>query len=85
MVSSRTLTALAGLAVSVLVSVVAYVYFDTLLVFLFVPFVPFLFRRLGGGGREGPPVHRCPSCGFETQNPEVAYCPYDGTALRAEE
>jgi hypothetical protein len=44
--SSRTLTALVGLVGSLLISAVAWWYFDTLFVFLFVPFVPLLFRRL---------------------------------------
>lgn len=45
MVGSRTLTLLAGLAVSVLITVAAYYVFDSPFVFLFLPFVPFLFRR----------------------------------------
>lgn len=79
MVSSRTATAAAGLAVSLLVSVAAWYYLDTFLLFLFVPFVPFLFRR--GADREGPPAKRCPVCGFEARQPGFDYCPRDGTAL----
>lgn len=79
MVSSRTATAAAGVAVSLLVSVAAWLYFDTLLLFLVVPFVPFLFRRRGG--REGPAVKRCPVCGFETRRSGFEFCPRDGTAL----
>lgn len=82
MVGSRTLTALAGVAVSLLVSVLAYVYLDTLAVFLFVPFVPFLFRR---GDRARPSARRCPECGFTTRDPDVAYCPRDGTSLSGSE
>lgn len=78
MVSSRTATALVGLVVSVLVSVAGWVYFDTLLLFLVVPFVPLLFRRRGD---EGPPVKRCPDCGFETREPTFSHCPRDGTPL----
>lgn len=48
MVGSRTATALVGIAVSLAVSVAAWVYFDTLLVFLIVPIVPLLLR----GGRD---------------------------------
>lgn len=83
MVSSRTLTALVGLAVSVLVSVALYWYTNSFVVFLFVPFVPFLFRRLTGDGERGRrPEHReCPECGFRTVDPEHEYCPRDGRRL----
>lgn len=77
MVGARTRNALLGLAVSLLVTAVAWVVFDTLLVFLFLPFVPFLFRRSSAR----PPVRRCPECGFATRDPESAYCPRDGTEL----
>lgn len=77
MVSSRTATALAGLALSVVVSLAAWVYFDTLLLFLLVPFVPVLFRRRS----ERQPAKRCPVCGFETREPTFSHCPRDGTAL----
>lgn len=70
-------TAAAGLLGSLFVSVAAYVYFDTLLLFLFVPFVPFLFRR----STERPPLKRCPSCGFSTRSPDYEYCPRDGSEL----
>lgn len=83
MVSSRTLTALAGLLVSVLISVAAYVYFDALFLFLFVPFVPLLLGRRGKGER--PPARTCPACGFRTRDPSFEYCPRDGTALEAAE
>ena len=81
MVSSRTLTALVGLALSVAVSVAAWVYFDTLLVFLLLPFVPLLFR---GRGEETDRarLRECPECEFRTRDPEVRYCPRDGTELR---
>jgi hypothetical protein len=76
-------TAILGLAGSLLLSLAAWVYFDTLLVFLLVPFVPILFRRRGGDdGREGgDSVKRCPECGFESADPAVAYCPRHGTRL----
>lgn len=77
MVGSRTVTVLVGLAVSIAVSVIAWVYFDTLLVFLIVPFVPFLLP----GRSDRPPERRCPVCGFSTRNPEFEHCPRDGTAL----
>lgn len=82
MVGSRAATAAAGLAASLLVSVVAWVQFDTLLLFLLVPFVPLLFRRrLGGGDGERPAPKRCPVCGFETAAPDHTHCPRDGTPL----
>ncbi len=41
--------------------------------FLFIPIIPFLHRD-----RQ---VKRCPSCGFETGDRRIAFCPYDGSAL----
>lgn len=79
MVSSRTATALVGLVASLAISAAAWLYFDTLLLFLLVPFVPLLFRRQLGGER--PPVKRCPACGFETREPSFTHCPRDGTVL----
>jgi len=75
-------TAVVGLAVSLLVSVVAWVYFDSLLLFLFVPFVPFLFRR-GRSDRSDTDEagRRCPECGFQTRDEEYDFCPRDGTRL----
>lgn len=79
MVGSRTATAVAGLVASLLFSVLAWFYLDTLLVFLLVPFVPLLFRRRGDGARPTP--RRCPVCGFETGVPDYTHCPRDGTEL----
>lgn len=82
MVSSRTATALAGILLSLAVSVVLWYYFDTLLFFLFVPFVPFLFRRASGGDSDRhPEVAACPVCGYRTADPDHDYCPRDGTRL----
>ena len=78
MVSSRTATAVAGLVGSVLLSAVLWWYFDTLAVFLFLPFVPFLLRR---SEPEQPAVRSCPSCGFRTQDQSFDYCPHDGSRL----
>lgn len=78
MVSARTATAIVGVAISVLVSAAAWIYLDTLLLFLVVPFVPLLFRRRGGNA---PSVKRCPDCGFETREPSFSHCPRDGTPL----
>lgn len=80
MVSSRMATLLVGLGLSVAISVAAWWYFNTLLVFLFVPFVPFLFRDR----TDTPPVKTCPDCGFTTRDPSVNFCPRDGTALEKE-
>jgi len=80
---SRTATALVGIFASLAVSVLAWWFLETLLFFLFVPFVPFLFRR----SREQPPVHEepsvreCPRCGFRTRDEAYEYCPRDGTRL----
>jgi len=73
---SRVATAVAGLLVSLAVSLVLWYLFRTPAVFLFVPFVPFLFRR----GRS-PERRRCPACGFETDEASVEYCPRDGRRL----
>ncbi|MFB6255310.1 MAG: hypothetical protein ABEH58_01045 [Haloplanus sp.] len=77
MVGSRTATAVAGLLASLLVSAAAWYYLDTLLLFLLLPFLPFLWRR----ERESPPVRECPACGFSTRHPEFDHCPRDGTPL----
>ena len=75
--SSRVVTGLVGLLLSLAVSVAAWVYFDTLLLFLFLPLVPLLWR-----GREPSPETRsCPICGFETREESFDYCPRDGTRL----
>jgi len=80
---SRTATALAGLVASVALSAAAWVAFDSLLLFLFVPFVPFLFSWGSDRGRDGAdrPDRECPACGFHTDDPRYDYCPRDGTPL----
>ena len=82
MVGSRTLTAAVGLAIGLAISVLAWVYWDTLLLFVFLPFVPFLFWR-PGSQCDAPTSHprECPVCGFQTRNPEFEYCPRDGHRL----
>lgn len=82
MVDSRLLTAAAGLVASLAVSVLLWVYFDTLLFFLFVPFVPFLFRGFGDDERQQPTPRECPQCGFQTLDEEYDYCPRDGRRLQ---
>jgi hypothetical protein len=79
MVGSRTLTAAVGVVGSLLVSATAWYYFDSLLVFLFVPFVPLLFRRFAADDR--PPVKECPDCGYRTRDPAFEHCPRDGRRL----
>ncbi len=82
MVSSRTITALVGLAIGLAVSVGAWVYFDTVLLLLFLPFVPFLFADRSVGERTAPDYRSCPRCGFRTTDSTFEYCPRDGTRLR---
>lgn len=79
MVGSRLATALLGLVVSLGLSILLWQYFGSPIFFLFVPFVPFLFRR--GTERETPPVRVCEDCGFQTRDPEFEYCPRDGNRL----
>lgn len=86
MVGSRTLTAAAGVAVSLILSAVLWYAFGTAVFFLFVPFVPFLFRGTaapGSGGSRDPEeaVRTCPACGFRTRDPAHEFCPRDGTRL----
>lgn len=80
MVDSRTLTAAAGLAIGIIASIVAYVQYDTLLVLLFLPFVPILLRN-GIEDEAEPAVKECPVCAFRTTNPEFTHCPRDGHRL----
>ena len=80
MVSSRTVTATAGLVVSLLVSVALWWYFETFVFFLFLPFVPFLFRDRSNGETERR-VRECPQCGFQTTADEYEFCPRDGARL----
>lgn len=75
---ARLVTATTGLLVSLAISAVLYWQFDTLVLFLFVPFVPFFLLR---GGRDRSPRRQCPECGFSTREASVRYCPRDGTEL----
>ncbi len=79
MVGSRAVTAVVGLLTSLVVTAALWWYFDTLLVFLLVPFVPILFRRLGDGSP--PVVQECPHCGFQASTDAYDYCPRDGSRL----
>ena len=76
MVSSRTATAALGIVLSLAVSLLLWWQFNTILIFLFVPLVPILFRT----GTE-PPVKECPVCDFRTRNEAYDYCPRDGHKL----
>lgn len=76
---SRYLTAAVGLTLGLLVSVLAWWYFQTLLVFLLLPFVPFLFLD-----RDDRTDRVCPRCDFRTAAEEYEYCPRDGERLQEE-
>lgn len=80
MVGTRTATAAAGIVVSLFISVLLWWYLETAMFFLFVPFVPFLFKRYTTEPPEKP-VKECPDCGFKTRDESYAYCPRDGTRL----
>ena len=76
MAASRTVTALAGLAASLAISAAIYLVTGSLLVFVFVPFVPFLFSRSPGEespGADRPPPRECPECGFRARNPHSGH------------
>lgn len=81
MVGSRTATAIVGLLFSLVVSVAAWMLFDTLLLFLLVPFVPFLFRRRTAENEVA--IRECPVCGFKTRTQSYEYCPHDGAELES--
>jgi hypothetical protein len=66
----------AGLVVSVAVSVVAWVYFDLPVFLVVLPLVPFLLRST-----DRQPVRECPRCGFRTRDENYEYCPRDGERL----
>jgi len=85
MASSRVATALAGLAASIVLSIVLWRAFGTPFFFLFVPFVPFLLRGRETDGSETPPVRSCPDCGFQTRDPGFEFCPRDGARLEPED
>ncbi|QFU83599.1 hypothetical protein [Natronorubrum aibiense] len=85
MVRSRTTTALAGLVLGIAVSIAAWILFETVLLFLFLPFVPFVFD-LGrtddtDESTRSPTERRCPQCSFRTTEPTHEYCPRDGRRL----
>jgi len=77
---SRTATAAVGVIASLAVSVLVWRYFGTVLFFLLIPFVPFLFRN----ERERR-VRECPRCQFRVTDAEYEFCPRDGERLRKRE
>lgn len=76
---TRWLVALVGLAISIAISVLAWALFGTLLLFLFIPFIP-LFA-LKWPRQTSTARKRCPRCGFETTQPSFKFCPRDATRL----
>ncbi|XVH30526.1 hypothetical protein ACNS7O_08950 [Haloferacaceae archaeon DSL9] len=82
MIGGRFVTALVGLVFGLALSVAAWYYFDTLAVFLFLPFVPIFFRSPRGPSASATIARRdCPACDFSSRDPKVAYCPRDGHRL----
>ena len=79
---SRTVTALIGVTVSLVLSAALYIYTGSLLFFLFVPFVPFLFTAGRATDSESTKkTKQCQRCGFRTEDTSFEYCPYDGSRL----
>jgi hypothetical protein len=79
---NRSLFALAllgSLALSVGLTLLGWLVFDTAFfaLFLFLPFLPILFRRR----RVAEPAKRCPECGWSTTAADLNYCPRDGERL----
>lgn len=81
MSGSRTVTALVGIVLSLVITAILWWQFDSLLFFLFIPFVPFLFRGFGSTDTNQPEPRRCPQCGFQTTDEEYEFCPRDGRRL----
>ena len=81
MIGSRTATAIVVGAATLGLSLLLYVYTGSLLFFLLVPFVPFLFRDRDGNRTDPDPVFECSRCDFSARNPEFGYCPRDGSRL----
>ncbi len=62
---------------SIALTIVLISRFHVPFLFVFLPIVPFLFRRR----RHAPLVKRCTSCAWYTSDPRYRYCPCDGTPL----
>ena len=83
MVGSRTLTALIGFIASIGLSVLLYIYTGSVLFFLFLPFIPFLF--VSRDSEDAYTTRECSRCGFTTRQSEFEYCPRDGSRLYEQE
>lgn len=77
MTRSRLATAAVGVVLSLGVSALVWWATGSVLLFLVVPFVPFLFRDAG----EPAETRTCPQCGFRTTDPDHEFCPVDGHRL----
>lgn len=77
MVGPRLATAAVGVVASLLLSALLWWYTGSIVFFLVVPFVLFLFRST----RDRAPVRTCPFCGFRTADQDFEYCPRDGRRL----
>jgi hypothetical protein len=79
-VGSRTATTVIVALASLALSVALAVLLDFFLLFLVVPFVPFLFAD--DTDADETEVRQCPVCGFRTRDEDHLYCPRDGEELR---
>jgi len=68
------------MALSALVAVLGWWFFDSLWFFLAIPVLPALFWRADHHDQR-PGVRQCPWCGFETCDPAIHKCPKHGRAL----
>jgi len=83
--ASRPVAALVGLVASLAISAAIYVLTGSMLLFVVVPLVPFLFTRSHGGETEGSDrssPRECPACGFRASSRDFEYCPRDGRRLQ---
>ncbi|GGN15703.1 hypothetical protein [Halarchaeum nitratireducens] len=82
---SRLATAIVGLVASLALSAAIYYATGWFVFFVAIPFLPLLFRGLrdrdAAETGDGPAMRACPECDFRTTDPDVRYCPRDGTAL----
>lgn len=76
-----------SLGITVGLTFLLWVVFDWPVLFGFL-FLPFLFgfgnlfgRRREEAERAEAQVRTCPRCGFQSLDPEVRYCPRDGSPL----
>lgn len=76
---SRLQIAIGGLILSVSISILAWMYWQTLLLFLVIPLVPLFAYSIGQ--KPAPAKKACPVCRFRTTDPSYEYCPRDGHRL----